>query len=278
MRRTASILVIDDEDIMREILDALLAREGYHVRLAASGAEGIELAKSVPFDAVVVDVMMPGMDGMTTVDELKKIDDDLPVVMSTAFASVETAISAMKRGAFDYMSQPFWNVVVLVVGRNAVADWTSTTTNSGLYDSGGNTLQLLNFGNWSGGNNVDTFTLTNNVVNVAGNAGADVFNVNASLSANLSGGADNDTFNIAAAAVLTGTLSGGADNDTFNFAYTTMLQALHRVFNGEPDALGPALLRMQSLKAQAQVMMATDIVPGLTAGPSFEYTPRLPEA
>ena len=120
MRRNASILVIDDEDVMREILDALLTREGYRVRLAASGAEGIELAKSIPFDTAIVDVMMPGMGGIGTLDELKKIDDDLPVLMITAFASVETAISAMKRGAFDYINKPFKNDEVLVIVRNAV--------------------------------------------------------------------------------------------------------------------------------------------------------------
>src|SRR5215210_5298288 len=120
MRRTGSILVIDDEEIMREILEALLTREGYHVRLASSGAEGLELAKSIPFDAAIVDVMMPGMDGLTTLEELKKLDDDLPVLMVTAFASVETAIAAMKRGAFDYITKPFKNDEVLVVVRNAV--------------------------------------------------------------------------------------------------------------------------------------------------------------
>jgi two-component system response regulator PilR (NtrC family) len=120
MARNASILVIDDEEIMREILDALLTREGYHVRLAASAAEGIELARSTPVDAVIVDVMMPGMDGITALEELKKLDEELPVLMITAFASVETAISAMKRGAFDYITKPFKNDEVLVVVRNAV--------------------------------------------------------------------------------------------------------------------------------------------------------------
>ncbi len=120
MRRNASILVVDDEEIMREILDALLAREGYHVRLAASAAEGLELARSVPFDAVILDVMMPGMDGIAALEELKKLDEELPVLMITAFASVETAISAMKRGAFDYITKPFKNDEVLVVVRNAV--------------------------------------------------------------------------------------------------------------------------------------------------------------
>ena len=74
----------------------------------------------MPFDAAIVDVMMPGMDGIATLDELKKLDDDLPVLMITAFASVETAIAAMKRGAFDYITKPFKNDEVLVVVRNAV--------------------------------------------------------------------------------------------------------------------------------------------------------------
>src|ERR671918_682268 len=121
MRRNASILVIDDEEIMREILEALLAREGYAVRLAANAAEGLDLARAVPFDAAIVDMMMPGMDGISALDELKKIDDDLPVMMITAFASVENAIAAMKRGAFDYITKPFKNDEVLVVLRNALA-------------------------------------------------------------------------------------------------------------------------------------------------------------
>ena len=120
MRRNGSVLVVDDEEIMREILEALLTREGYHVRLASSAAEGLDLARSFPFDAAIVDVMMPGMDGMTMLEELKKLDDDLPVLMVTAFASVETAIAAMKRGAFDYITKPFKNDEVLVVVRNAV--------------------------------------------------------------------------------------------------------------------------------------------------------------
>ena len=120
MRRNGSILVVDDEEIMREILDALLTREGYDVRLAANGEEGLELARNNAFDAAIVDVMMPGMDGIAVLDELKRLDDDLPVLMITAFASVETAISAMKRGAFDYITKPFKNDEVLVVVRNAV--------------------------------------------------------------------------------------------------------------------------------------------------------------
>src|SRR6187200_3742697 len=105
---------------MREILDALLTREGYRVRLAATAEEGLELARTMPFDAAVVDVMLPGMDGIAALDELKKINEELPVLMITAFASVENAIAAMKRGAFDYITKPFKNDEVLIVVRNAV--------------------------------------------------------------------------------------------------------------------------------------------------------------
>ena len=120
MARNGSVLIIDDEEIMREILEALLTREGYQVRMASSGEEGIELARHTTFDAAIVDVMMPALDGLSTLEELKKLDDELPVLMVTAFASVETAIAAMKRGAFDYITKPFKNDEVLVVVRNAV--------------------------------------------------------------------------------------------------------------------------------------------------------------
>src|ERR687884_168629 len=120
MNSHGSILVIDDEEIMREILETLLTREGYQVRLASTAGEGLDLARAMPFDAAIVDVMLPGMDGIAALDELKKIDDDLPVLMITAFASVENAIAAMKRGAFDYITKPFKNDEVLVVVRNAV--------------------------------------------------------------------------------------------------------------------------------------------------------------
>jgi len=120
MARTGSVLIIDDEEVMREILEALLSREGYRVKVASSGEEGLEMARSTPFDAAILDVMMPGIGGIATLEEMKKVDEDLPVVMVTAFASVETAISAMKLGAFDYITKPFKNDEVMVVVRNAV--------------------------------------------------------------------------------------------------------------------------------------------------------------
>jgi two-component system response regulator PilR (NtrC family) len=130
--RNGTILVVDDEEIMRDILETLLKREGYDVRLASSGEEGLELARSVPFDAAIVDIMMPGINGIETLDELKRIDEDLAVLIITAYASVESAISAMKNGAFDYITKPFKNDEVLVVVRNALERRRLVTENRNL--------------------------------------------------------------------------------------------------------------------------------------------------
>jgi DNA-binding NtrC family response regulator len=115
-----TILVIDDEEIMREVLEALLAREGYDVRLAAAAAEGLEIARSIPIDAAIVDVMLPDGDGIGVLEELKRIDDELPVLMITAYASVENAVAAMQRGALNYIPKPFKNEEVLAHVRNAI--------------------------------------------------------------------------------------------------------------------------------------------------------------
>ena len=117
----ASILVVDDEEIMREILDSLLTREGCRVRLASTGEGGLELAKTESFDAVLLDVMMPGMNGLEALEEFKKSDDDLPVIMITAFGTARNTRESFKRGAFDFVEKPFKNDDVLVVVRNAVA-------------------------------------------------------------------------------------------------------------------------------------------------------------
>jgi two-component system response regulator PilR (NtrC family) len=100
--------------------------------LAASGTEGLELARALPFDAAIVDIMMPGLDGIATLDELKRIDEDLAVIIITAYASVESAIAAMKSGAFDYVTKPFKNEEVLVVVRNAMERRRLVTENRSL--------------------------------------------------------------------------------------------------------------------------------------------------
>jgi two-component system response regulator PilR (NtrC family) len=119
-RRQGTVLVVDDEEIMREILETLLTNAGYEVRVASSGREGIEQARARPIDVALVDIMMPGMDGFATLDELKRIDEDMAVIIITAYGSIESAISAMKGGAFDYVTKPFKNEEVLHVINNAM--------------------------------------------------------------------------------------------------------------------------------------------------------------
>ncbi len=121
MLQGVSILVVDDEEIMREILESLLGKEGCQVTLAASGEEAIEIAKTQTFDAAIVDVMMPGIDGIATLEELKRLDEELPVVVITAFGTAANTRRAFKRGAFDFVEKPFKNDDVLLVVRNATA-------------------------------------------------------------------------------------------------------------------------------------------------------------
>ena len=120
MSEHGTILVVDDEEIMREILEALLTREGYQVRLAAPAPRGSSSPGRRRSMRRSSTSCCPGSTASRTLEELKKLDEDLPVIMITAFASVETAITAMKRGAFDYITKPFKNDEVLVVLRNAV--------------------------------------------------------------------------------------------------------------------------------------------------------------
>jgi len=117
---TGTILVIDDEEVMREILDSVLSSEGYRVKLAATGEEGRDVAAREPIDVAIVDVMLPDQSGIDVLDELKKMDPELVAIMITAFASVETGIEAMKRGAFDYVMKPFKNDELRVVVANAM--------------------------------------------------------------------------------------------------------------------------------------------------------------
>ncbi len=97
MPTDASVLVIDDEEIMREILQTLLEREGYRVSTVGSGEEGVSLARSNQFDVAIVDVMLPGIDGIETLEQLRRFDEDLPIILITAFASLESAVAAMMR-------------------------------------------------------------------------------------------------------------------------------------------------------------------------------------
>jgi DNA-binding NtrC family response regulator len=115
-----AILVVDDEEVMRDVLQSLLQPAGYTVSLAENAEQALELVRKKAFGAAIVDVMLPDMSGIELLDELKKLDPELVVLMITAFASVETAITAMKKGAFDYVTKPFKHEEVLHILANGL--------------------------------------------------------------------------------------------------------------------------------------------------------------
>src|SRR5215831_17450371 len=116
----ASVLVIADEEIIREALEALLAGEGYRVQTAATAAQGLERLSHGQFDAVLLDLMLPDRLGLDVLEDIRRMDDELPVIMITAFGTIESAVTATKRGAFYYFTKPFKHDEVLTVLRNAV--------------------------------------------------------------------------------------------------------------------------------------------------------------
>jgi two-component system response regulator PilR (NtrC family) len=105
--KTQRMLVVDDEKSMREFLEIMLTKEGYEVHTAANGQEALSLARKELFDLAVLDIRMPKMDGIETLRHLKEMSPDTLVLMITAYASTDTAIQAMKQGAYDYITKPF---------------------------------------------------------------------------------------------------------------------------------------------------------------------------
>lgn len=101
------ILVVDDEEIMRMSLQAWLEEDGFSVTTARDGHEALGLIEKEQFDVAMVDLKMPGMDGIELLRETKKHQSNLPVLIMTAYASVDTAVVAMKEGAYDYITKPF---------------------------------------------------------------------------------------------------------------------------------------------------------------------------
>ena len=120
MSNQERILVIDDEEVVREIFLRLLKSEGYRADFCTSGEEGLKFAREREYDAVILDVMMNGIGGLGTLQEIRKADSDIPVIMVTAYASLENAIECMKQGAFDYIIKPFKNDVVLLAIQKAI--------------------------------------------------------------------------------------------------------------------------------------------------------------
>ncbi len=105
--KKSTILLIDDDDSLRRVIEFSLAEAGHKVVTAASGEEGLRLFESGSFDAVVTDITMPGLGGMDVLAKVRVKDPDLPVIMITAYGTIESAVQAMKEGAFDYITKPF---------------------------------------------------------------------------------------------------------------------------------------------------------------------------
>ncbi len=101
------ILVIDDEEIVRASLAAWLEEDGYRVETAPDGFRAVERIKAEPWAVLLVDLKMPGMDGLQVLEEARKLQPKASVIIMTAYATVDTAVQAMKMGAYDYLVKPF---------------------------------------------------------------------------------------------------------------------------------------------------------------------------
>jgi two-component system response regulator PilR (NtrC family) len=97
------LLVVDDDLSMREFLELMLAREGYEVHLASGGREALDLAEKIEFDLVITDIRMRQVDGIEVLKGVKAAHPDTVVILISAFATVETAVVAMKEGAYDFI-------------------------------------------------------------------------------------------------------------------------------------------------------------------------------
>jgi two-component system, NtrC family, response regulator PilR len=101
------LLVVDDEQSMREWLTIALSQDGYEVETAAGGDEALRVLERIPVDLALVDLRMPGMDGLATLRAMKRVNDAISVIIMTAYATAETAVHALKEGAYDYIIKPF---------------------------------------------------------------------------------------------------------------------------------------------------------------------------
>ena len=112
--------MVDDELVVRDSLKEWLMDEGFSVDMAQSGKEAIDLLSANDYALMLLDIKMPGMDGVEVLRIAKEMREDLPVVMMTAYATVETAVEAMKIGARDYLMKPFDIEALIAKGGPAV--------------------------------------------------------------------------------------------------------------------------------------------------------------
>ena len=116
-----NILIVEDEELMRSILRRLLEAEGFAVLTADSAETALRIFSSAEVSVTLSDIKMAGMDGIELLDQIKTIDRDALVIIMTAFSSVDSAIAALRKGAYDYITKPFVNDDLVKTVRNAIA-------------------------------------------------------------------------------------------------------------------------------------------------------------
>jgi two-component system response regulator HydG len=119
---TASIVVVEDDDAMRELLVEELGEVGYRVRAATGGSQGLELARTEKADVIITDLRMPDLDGFDLIRDVGALPDPPHILMITAFGSIETAIKAVKLGAYDYITKPFETEALLLLVSKALSE------------------------------------------------------------------------------------------------------------------------------------------------------------
>jgi DNA-binding NtrC family response regulator len=124
-----TVLLIDDDESLRRVVEYNLHEEGYRVLTAADGASGLQAFQGQPVDLVLTDVRMPEMDGLELLTRIKAMQPDLPVVMLTAHGTIDSAVEAMKLGAFDYLTKPFNREQLKAAVRKALEVAALTTEN-----------------------------------------------------------------------------------------------------------------------------------------------------
>jgi DNA-binding NtrC family response regulator len=122
MGTTGEILVVDDDTRMRELIAKVLAREGYTVRALPRAREVLQALEEGPADLVISDIRMPEMDGFALLQEVKRIAPETSVILMTAFGSIDSAVQAIKAGAYDYLTKPFKIDEAVVVVRRAMQE------------------------------------------------------------------------------------------------------------------------------------------------------------
>jgi two-component system, NtrC family, response regulator PilR len=120
MKSNGRILVVDDEEIMRDVLSSLLGTEKYKVDLAETGTQALDMVRDREYSAVLLDLMLPDIDGLKVLEEFNKLESAPVTVILTAFASIERAVKATKLGAFDFITKPFKNDEILLAVKNAI--------------------------------------------------------------------------------------------------------------------------------------------------------------